>query len=118
MSTDRNILLAIIIIISLVGCSNGPIEVLSFSSDCEKKKNIRECLVNYTIRNNDDFVREATVKIRAHRRRRIDDAVSNEVVGENTQIIKLGPKEQKSLEHKMIINRKLTQIVVSAYIAK
>jgi hypothetical protein len=80
--------------------------------------NTRECLVNYTIRNNDDFVQEATVKIRAHRRRRINDVVSNEVVDENTLTVKLTPREQKSLKHNMIINRKITQIVVSAYIAK
>jgi hypothetical protein len=117
MGFDRNILLTIIIL-SLVSCSNGPIEVVSYSWDCEKKNTIRECLVNFTIKNNDDFVQEATVKIRAHRRRRIDDAVSNEVVGENTLIVNLAPKEKKSLKHKMVIHRKITQIVVSAYIAK
>ena len=117
MGSDRNILLTIIFL-SLVGCSQGPIEVVDYTWDCEKKNSTRECLVNYTIQNNDDFVREATVIIRAHRRRRIDDAVSNEVVGENTIIAKLAPKEKKSQRHKMILNRKLTQIVVSAYISK
>ncbi len=74
--------------------------------------------MSYTITNNGDFVQEATVKIRAHRRRRIDDAVSNEVVGESTIIVKLGPKEEKSQNHTMILKRNVTQIVVSAYISK
>jgi hypothetical protein len=117
MGFDRIIFLAIIIIY-LVGCSGGPIEVVSYSWSCENKNNIIECLVNYTIKNNDDFVQDATVKIRAHRRRRINDAVSNEIVGENTQIVKIEPKEQISIKHKMTIKQKLTQIVVSAYIAK
>ena len=107
-----------IIILSLVGCSNGPVEVVDSSWRCEKRNNARECDVYYTIKNNDDFVREATVKVRAHRRRRIEDAVSNEVVGENTIMVKLAPKEQKKLKHIMTLKYKLTQIVVSAYIAK
>jgi hypothetical protein len=117
MALKRNISTTIIFI-SLAGCSNSPVEVVDYKWDCEKKNNARECLVSYTIKNNDDFVQEATVKIRAHRRRRIDDAVSNEVVGENTIIVKLGPKEEKSQRHNMILKRKLTQIVVSAYISK
>ncbi|MEW8066387.1 MAG: hypothetical protein AB2804_07200 [Candidatus Thiodiazotropha endolucinida] len=106
------------ILLTFVGCSNDPVEVVSSSWSCKKKNNIRECLVNYSIVNNDDFVHEATVNIRAHRRRRNDNAVTNEVVDENTLIVKLAPKEQRSLRHNMIISRKLKQIVVSAYIAK
>lgn len=117
MGSARNILLTSIFL-SLVGCSRGPIEVVDYTWDCEKKDNTRDCLVNYTIKNNDDFVQQATVKIRAHRQRRIDDAVSNEVVGENKIVVKLAPKEQKSQRHNMILNRKLTQIVVSTYISK
>lgn len=117
MSLDRNILLTIIFL-SFAGCSNSPIEVVSYTWDCEQMNDARECLVIYTIKNNDEFVQEATVKIRAHRRRRINESVSNKVVGENTIIVKLAPKEQKILRHKMIIKRKPTQIVVSAYIAK
>jgi hypothetical protein len=117
MGLDRYIVLTAIFL-SLVGYSNSPIEIVDYSWDCEKKNGTRECLVSYTIKNNDYFVREATVKIRAHRRRRIDNAVSNEVVVENTVIVKLAPKEEKSQSHNMILKRKLTQIVVSAYISK
>jgi hypothetical protein len=117
MGCSRNLIISFIIL-SLVGCSSGPIEIVNYSWDCEKKNNTRECKVNYTIKNNDDFFQEATVKIRAHRRRTINDAVSIEVVGEDTLIVKLAPKEQKSLSHSMIVNRRLTQIIVSAYIAK
>jgi hypothetical protein len=116
MVSARNILT--FIFLSLVGCSRGSIEVVDYTWDCEKKNNTRDCLVNYTIKNNDDFVQEATVKVRAHRRRRIDNAVSNEVVGEDTIIVKLAPKEEKSQSHNMILYRKISQIVVSAYISK
>jgi hypothetical protein len=117
MGLNRYIIITILFL-SLVGCSNGQVEVVDYSWDCEKKNDTRECLVSYTIKNNDDFNQEATVKIRAHRRRRIDDAVSNDVVGENTVIIKLSPKEEKSQSHNMILKQKFTQIVVSAYISK
>lgn len=92
--------------------------MVDYTWSCEKKDNTRDCLVNYTIKNNDDFVQQATVKIRAHKRRRVDDALSNEIVGENAIVVKLAPKEEKSQRHNIILNRKLTQIVVSAYVSK
>ena len=117
MRSDKSIFLATIIL-ALTGCSKDPIELVNSSWDCKKKNNKTDCTVNFTIKNNDDFVQHATVKIRAHRKRRIDDAVANEVVGENTLNVELAPKEQKNLKHNMILEQKLTQIVVSAYIAK
>jgi hypothetical protein len=103
------------LILILYGCSDNPIEVSDTKWGCAKYEGTRKCVIEFVINNNSDFANEATVKIRAHRRRSIGEAVTNEVVGENTLVVRFSPNEIKTVHHEMMIKRKSTQIVVSAW---
>ena len=58
---------------------------------------------------------DATVKMRAFARNRVGDAVTIEVVAEDEMKIALSPNEEKRLHRTMTINRRFSQIVISAF---
>ena len=104
--------------LGMSGCSQSEVSVHDSSWRCHKQAGTRTCLIDFTVRNNSDFVTHATLKMRAYSRSRVGDAITLEVVGKDEMAIRLSPKEARRMQHVMTLHRPVSQIVLSAYASR
>ena len=114
----RRVAFCILVAVVLAACTQDGVSLRDTNWRCEKRDATRSCLVAFTIKNNSDFLMDAKVKMRAYARIRVGDAISIETVGEDELQVGLSPGEERRVRHTMTIDRKFTQIVVSAFPAR
>ena len=105
-----NLLCLVLLTIVETGCSRDPTDITNTKWECNKN---RKCSISFIAENKSHLPVESIIRIRAHRRRYMGDAVQNYVVGDKVLHTTLDPGEKHQYSETLESNSFVTNIVVT-----
>ena len=99
---------------TIVGCTQGPVEITGTEWKCSKQNNERICSISFISENQSHLPAESIIRIRAHRRKHgAEGAVQNNVVGDKVLHATLSPGERRQYSETLKPISAVTNIVVT-----